>query len=205
MSETRRYIETTANGGIVSIDTERSHAATHLRQEPGLLELTKIAIRQTAIETTPDKDAAFERDMGEIIGETDLVETKPWEPRLYVRRPNREIWTPFVGRSKRPLTSFLVVILKHLDPAELDPQSLDAELRQHMQNSATANLPHHTLHSAYFGRITPWNPATEYATPESLPFWMSHALVWGPQSMDAGAEVRSDCPWLLDERQPGEA
>jgi hypothetical protein len=135
MSETRKYIETTASGGIVSVDIERSHAATHLREQPGLWELTQEVLRKTKVVTPPGEDAVFETDMSRVVGEMDLVDVKPsdWEgpeeTRIrWAKRLNRATWTPFVVRDKRPTTRFVVVVLKHLEIAQLDPATLDPKL-----------------------------------------------------------------------------
>ncbi|HMH70141.1 MAG TPA: hypothetical protein VK502_01985 [Candidatus Saccharimonadales bacterium] len=202
MSETRKYIETTANNGIVSVDIEHSHAATHLREQPGLWELTQEVLRRSHIVTPPDKDAVFETDMGRTVGEMDLVDVEPsdWEgPKehriRWARRMNRETWTPLVVRDKRPSTRFITVVLKHLDIARLDPTALDPKLLE----PDIADRQHHDLYTTYIGRKTPSLPGDRYETGESLPYWLSHALIWGTQAVQEDT-VRYDSPWPVDEQ-----
>lgn len=200
MSEIRKYIETTANNGIVSVDIERSHAATHLREQPGLWTLTQEVLRKSNIVTMPGKDASFERDMGRVAGEMDLVDVQPsdWEgseeSRIrWAKRVNRETWTPLVVRNKRPLTRFVTVVLKQLDIAKLDPKTLDPKLLE----PELADLEHHDLYTTYIGRRTPSLPGDRYETKESIPYWLSHALIWGTQAVQEDT-VRYDCPWPLE-------
>lgn len=197
MSETRKYIETTANSGIVSVDIERSHAATHLREQPGLWALTQEVLRKSDIITTPDQDAFFEMDMGRVVGEMDLVDVQSsdWEgseeDRIrWARRVNRETWTPLVVRDERPLTRFVTVVLKQLDIAQQDPKTLDPKLLE----PEIANMQHHDLYTTYIGRKTPALPGDHYETEASLPYWLSHALIWGTQAVQEDT-VRYDCPW----------
>lgn len=165
--ETRQYVETTANGGVVSVDIEHSHAATHLREQPGLWELTQEVLRKSIIVTTPGNGALYETDMGRVIGRMDLVDIVPsdWEgsqeSRIrFARRRNRATWTPFVVRSEHPSTRFLTVVLKHTEYAQLDTLDLDPILLQ----SGMTDRQHHDLYTAYIGRKTPSLPGDPYKT-----------------------------------------
>lgn len=197
MPETREYIETTANNAIVSVDVEHSHAATHLAEQPGLWELTQEVLRSSNVTATPDKDAFFETDMGREVGKMDLVEIQssdwkgPEETRIrWARRVNRDTWTPLVVRDERPATSFIFVVLKHLDLATIDPQTLEPKLR----SPEWKDRQHYDLFTTYMGRKTPSLPGDTYANEESLPYWTTHALIWGTQAIQADT-VRYDCPW----------
>lgn len=180
MSEIRRkYVETTANGCIVSVDMEKSHAATHLEDQPGLWDLTKEALRK--ISATKD-DEAIQVDMGRVIGYMDLVETYPGEPRIYGRRRNRDSYIPFVGRNERPKTRFMVVILKSLPFDDLLASSPELQLL----TPSRRQLPQLDLFSSYIGIKTPGIPGGDpnHFTEESIPFWTSHALILGSQAIE---------------------
>lgn len=112
----------------------------------------------------------------------DLVETNPDEHRIYGRRRNRESYIPFVARDERPLTNFVVLILKKLAHERLLNESPDPELL----NPELLALPQHDLFSTYIGVKTPGLPGGDpkYITEESLPFWKRHALVLGSQVIE---------------------
>lgn len=91
----RKYVETTANARVVSVDMVGSHAATHLQEQKefGLWDLTKEAVRGI---TVTEDDTAIQVDMGRTVGRMDLVETGLDEPRIYGKRRNRDSYIPFV-------------------------------------------------------------------------------------------------------------
>lgn len=194
----RKYVETTMNGCVVSVETEGSHAATHLEEQPGLWELTREILRQIDINATRDNDAAFEKDLGRPVGVMDLVEVLPGEPRLWAVRKGRETFAPFVVRSERPVTNFVTMVLKHLDlgpiPAHVGSRLLDNRLL-----SLPPDTKHLDLFTTYIGRLTPPLPGDPRATAESLSYWLRYALVWGSQAIDE-TTVTNECPWPLNPR-----
>ena len=193
MSETRKYIETTASNCIVSVDMAQSHAVTHLQEQSRLWELTQEVLRKSIFTPETHRNVLFETDLGRDVGVMDLVETDPAEQRIYAIRQQRETYMPFVKRDERPLTSFVTIVLKRLDFTQLDPQILEPALR----HPDMADLPHFDLYTTYIGRKTPALPGDSYASEESLPFWMGHALVWGSQVVQEDT-IRYDCPWPLE-------
>lgn len=192
MSEIRRkYVETTANERVISVDLIGSHAATHLQeqQEFGLWGLTEEAVRKISV---VEDDFAVQVDMGREVGEMDLVETEPGEPRIYGRRRNRESYVPFVHRDKRPPTNFIVLVLKRLARERLhaefpEPRLLDPKLLA---------LPQHDLFSTYIGMKTPGLPGgnPKYSSEDSIPFWRRHALVLGSQAIEEVYKGGGDPP-----------
>lgn len=143
--------------------------------------------------------------MGRAVGEMDLVDIMPSDRKgpedtriRWARRLNRKTWTPLVMRQERPVTNFVTVVLKHLELAQLDSQTLEPKLLE----PEMANQRHHDLYTTYIGRKIPSLSADAYATAESLPYWLSHALIWGTQAIQKDT-VRYDCPWSLDVSQSG--
>lgn len=193
MSETRKYIEKTASNCVVSVDMRQSHAVTHLQEQPGLWELTKEVLRESVFTPDTHKNVLFETDLGRDVGVMDLVETDPAEQRIYAVRLQRDTYMPFVKRDKRPLTRFITIVLKRLDLERLDSRTLDPVLL----HPDMVCLPQFDLYTTYIGRKTPALPGDSYASEESLPFWMGHALVWGSQVVKEDT-IRYDCPWPLE-------
>lgn len=162
------YIGDTKNGFHVFVDIEHSHAATHLKENPKLLEYVKEII--PGIEGM----GAFvhvERDMGKEIGKTDLVKTDEHDEIVYAKRPHRSVYARFV-KNKTPIpTNWITVILK--------------------QSGADT----YQLRTAFIGRLTPSFPGGDYLPEKSNAFWKDHALVWGSQEIIPGTET-TNCPWL---------
>lgn len=152
--KSRKSIATTRNGYEVFVDTVGSHAATHLADDSDLLGLVVELLSRTDIH---GENVAFEKNMGRVIGEMDLVETDDTDEIIYAKRVNRENYTRFVRNRERAPTQYLTIILKKHDDG-------------------------YELWSAWIGRLVPPFPGDEHERPESKDFWASHALVWGKQS-----------------------
>jgi hypothetical protein len=157
----------TKNGLEVLVDLERGHAATHLRDTPGLLEMVKEAIPNIEPD---DSYRRIEIDLGREVGYSDLVETEDGDEIVYAKRPHRDAYTRFV-KNKGPVPSSWIT---------LELQRKDEQ--------------HYELFTAYIGRIVPSFPGTSFETFKSKPFWSRHALVWGRQEVVLGTET-TECPW----------
>ena len=157
----------TKNGLDVSVDLIHSHAATHIKDTPQLMDILPEIMPTLA----PRKDyEKYEVDTGRIVGTQDLVETVQGDDIVYAMRPNRDVWTRFVkGRQPVP-TRTVALHLKKIGETEYD------------------------LFTAYIGVLTPSFPGGEFETPESRPFWEKHALVWETQEVVPGTETRTR-PW----------
>lgn len=163
----KRIIGKTKNGKVVYVDTQGSHAATHIADTPNLLEL----VQEFVADFVPDGDEiCVDKDMGRSIGLSDLVETDETDKILYAKRLNRDNYTRFVQNRKAESTNFVTVVLR----------------KDHAGG--------YELWSAWIGPAVPQFPGDEFEKPESRPFWQNHALVWGNQAVQPGTE-REDWPW----------
>lgn len=159
-------IGVTQNGKVVYIDSDSTHAHTHLSDTPELLRLVKEALGSIIAE---GGSVYTEIDMGRIVGKTDLVETRTGDDIVYAKRLNRNIHTRFVKNRTRANTSHVTIIL-------------------HKTNDG------YRLFSAWIGRKVPPFPGDEKETSESKAFWKRHALVWGQQVVQPNTEVY-EWPW----------
>ena len=156
----------TKNNLDVYVDFTGSHAATHLADTPGLLELVKEAL----LTISPVEDNVYtEVDLGRIIGTSDLVETTENDDVFYAKRLNRTNYTRFV-RDRQPVPTSVISLVLH--------RQKDGYL----------------LYSAWAGWAAPPFPNDKDETPESREFWKSHALVWGQQAVQHNTEI-ADWPW----------
>lgn len=155
------------NGAEVYYEDTTSHAATHLADTPQLLPVLRLYLEQASF--TEDR-VRTDVDTGNIIGNTDLVETTPADEIIYAKRLNRDNYTKFVKDRAPSSTTFFTVVL-HKDPEG-----------------------NYELASAWVGRMAPNFPDDVSATPESRPFWDRHALVYGNQAIQPGT-LTTVCPW----------
>ena len=156
----------TKNNLDVSIDLKGSHAATHLADTPGLLELVKEAL----LTLSPNQDDVYtEVDLGRNIGTSDLVQTTKNDDVFYAKRINRTNYTRFV-RGRQPVKTSVITLVLH---------------RQE---------DNYLLYSAWIGPAAPPFPNDEKETVESRDFWKTHALVWGRQAVQPNTEI-STWPW----------
>jgi hypothetical protein len=163
----KKEISHTKNGRLVYVDDESSHAATHLADTPTLLALVQEFITELSVE---DDNIYLDKDMGRVVGTSDLVETTDQDEIVYARRPNRQTYTRFaLHRTAEPTQMVTIVLQKDSDG-------------------------NYELWSAWIGIAAPQFPGDEKETPESKPFWNRHALVWGNQAVQPGTETTA-CPW----------
>lgn len=130
-------------------DPRKSHTATHFNDTP---ELKSSAIEVISSLTLTDETVFIEKDLGRIIGTTDFVETTDKDKIIYAKRANRDNYTRFTSSQTPQECSSLVVYLKRL------------------------NAETYELSSAWIGHSGPSFPGDENETPESKPYWNSHAL-----------------------------
>jgi hypothetical protein len=157
----------TKNGKTVYVDTQGSHAATHIVDTPNLLELMQEVVAGLA----PNEDSVYiDKDMGRPVGLSDLVEIDETDKILYAKRLNRDNYTRFVLNRQAEPTNFVTVVI-----------CKDSE-------------SNYELWSAWVGRAAPQFPGDEHETPDSKAFWRTHALVWGNQEIQPNTE-REDWPW----------
>lgn len=156
-----------ANGIEVVYDPLESHAATHFEDTPQLKEAVIEILGHTSIE---GESMFFEHDLGRVIGTTDLVETTERDEIVYAKRVHRNTYTRFT---------------KSQTPKDCSTVTLFLEARQNGS---------YKLGSAWIGYGGPSFPGDENETPESRPYWNTHALVWGRQAIRPGTETQV-CPW----------
>lgn len=164
-----RKLSVSRNGKEVVYDDADSHAATHIADTPELPALVKEVLASTDLEGDVIR---FQKDMKRIIGESDLVETDKSDEIVYAKRKNRDVYTPFTKSRKPKQSSLLSVSFRRL---ENDVYELD---------------------STWIGPMdSPAFPGDPDEDEQSIPFWTSHALVWGRQEVQPDT-ITTDNPWL---------
>lgn len=167
LSKPMDFFTKSANGIDIYIDLENSHAATHIKNHPQLLDYARKIVESH--EVIKDEDR-FETDMGFTVGLSDLVTTSDKDEIVYAKRTNRDKINRFV---------------KNRVPEETSTVTMD--IRKGKDDK-------YFIYTVYIGKITPKSPGGEKEDPDSRDFWNKHALVWGSQDIEEGSETPI-CPW----------
>lgn len=157
----------TRNGIAVHVDLIQSQAAKHISQQPHLLNLISEALQGT---TVHGANPVIERDMGRPIGYNFVVETSGTDTVFYAQVLRDDTYTRFIKNGKPLATQYLSMLLKKNEAGEYD------------------------LIDAWIGRLSPPRPGTTGENAESKPFWESHAIILGNESLQLRT-VTKVCPY----------
>lgn len=167
MNPDQQFLCTSKNNKNVYYDPVHSHAATHFNDAPELKDVVIEII--TSKELVGDR-IEFDRNMGRIVGNMDVVNVDDTDKLLYAKRRNRDEYVPFTKSRTTQPTPFVSMGLA-------------------LQNE------NYELTSAWFGEFeSPPFPGEATATQESVDFWNKHAFVWGSQGVQEDT-VTEVCPW----------
>ena len=154
-------------GRLASGEPVYDRAQSHLHEQvAGIL---PEALSKISAEGKPFlvAEAAF----GRIIGHTSCLPTGQGDEILYAQRPKRFGLTRFVKNRQPEPCEAVVVILKKDDFEDF-----------------------YILITAFVGHPAPPEPWDRNATPQSVEFWSTHALIWGQEPTIPGTE-QAECLW----------
>ncbi|HEX6258498.1 MAG TPA: hypothetical protein VFZ48_03395 [Candidatus Saccharimonadales bacterium] len=101
----------TVNGVEVYIDHDHTNVTYHLLETPDLLDLVREAL--PTIELPYEEQVVIEKDMGRVVGTTNLVETTDQDEIIYAKRIGRNTYSRFAkNRSPVACNSIVVVFRK---------------------------------------------------------------------------------------------
>lgn len=155
-----------ASGEIV-IDRKDSHVQTHSAVLPLLTEVL------SKIRSVGKKSFCKEIKFGRVIGETICVTTSDKDEIIFAQRPNRRGLTRFVKNRQ--------------------PEATNSVAACFLKGDGMGGA--YLLTTAFIGSRAPAEPwDIQWADETSIPFWNSHALIWGEEEIIVGTETDS-CPW----------
>lgn len=160
-------IAVSRNGVEIEVNLVKSHASKQISEHPHLLTLLKELLENT---TVSRPEMIIEKDMGRVIGTTDIVQTTEKDIVVYAQRLGEETFTPFVKNRQPDTSTYLSLILKQT-PAK-----------------------NYELWDVWIGQFTPVVPGHEEEVPESIPYWEEHAFIWGSRLVQPRTVTR-DCPY----------
>lgn len=163
-----RYVIAEApNGNEVYVDLITSSAGHYLSRQPYVLNLIKEVLGATKLTTS---QVSIERDMGRVIGNTDIVETTEKDTIFYAQ-PNKKIVFSRYAKNRYPSPS----------------QKLSVTLQRDEDGN-------YELVDTWIGPCVPPFPGDENETTKSKPYWQTHALVQDAQPVQAKS-ITKVCPY----------
>ena len=158
------YMTWKLGSGEAVVDRHQSHLHT------GVASLFPEALAH--IDARGRKFLVEEVDFGRLIGETVCVATNDADEIVYAQRLRRAGLSRFVKNRVAAPCAAVVVILKRDD----------------------LDMSTYVLISAFVGHKSEPEPWDRNATPQSVAFWNSHALIWGSEPIVSGTETAT-CTW----------
>lgn len=160
-------IITMDNGTEVYVDLTRSLAAKRISRQPHLLGLIKETLRSV---TLKGEQPQLQKDLGRVIGQTDIVERSEKDIVFYAQRPHSTTFTPFVKNHPAAQTSSLTMLL---------------------QRDEKGN---YQLVDTWMGGLRPPFPGESNETEQSKAYWMKHAIVMDGQPIKTSS-ITKVCPY----------
>jgi len=97
------------DGKPIFLDRSNTNVTYHLLETPDLLNLVREAL--STIEVADNDQVVVERDLGRIVGTTNLVETTDSDEIIYAKRIGRDAYSRFAKkRQPIPCRSIVVVL-----------------------------------------------------------------------------------------------
>lgn len=97
-----------ADGEMVTIDYDNTNLEYHLLETPGLLDLVREALPTVVL--AGQTQVIVERDLGRVVGTTNLIEMTNEDEIIYAKRIGRSSYSRF-AKNREPIASSSIVIV----------------------------------------------------------------------------------------------
>ena len=163
-----KYVISRSLGGYeIYVNLIASNAGQYLSRHPYIINLIKEVLVPMKLKSS---EVTIERDMGRIIGNTDIIETTEKDTIFYAQPTKKSVFSRYAkNRYPSPSRSLTIVLKK------------DEE-------------GNYELEETWIGPHTPPFPGDENATDKSKPYWQTHALVQDAQTVQAKT-ITKVCPY----------
>jgi hypothetical protein len=163
-----KYVITESETGYeVYVDLITSSAGHYLSRQPYVINLIKEVVIPMKL---TDARVIIERDMGRVIGNTDIVETTEKDTIFYAQPAKKDVFSRY-ARNRYPSPSRkLTIILERDDEGNYE------------------------VHDTWVGPCSPPFPGDERATAKSKTYWETHALVQDAQAVQSKT-ITKVCPY----------
>lgn len=155
------------SGYEVYVNLIASSAGKYISHQPYVISLIKEVL--TSMNLT-DSQVSIEREMGRVIGNTDIVETTEKDT-IYYAQPNKKKVFSRYAKNRYPLPSSTLTII----------------LAQDMDGN-------YEVHDTWIGPYIPPFPGDENETAKSRSYWETHALVQDAQAVQTKT-ITKICPY----------
>ncbi len=102
-----------ADGESVFLDTLNTNVYYHLLETPDLIDLVVDVL--STISVSDEKQVVVERDLGRIVGTTNLIETNDDDEIVYAKRIGRDSYSRFAKNREPVSCRSIVVVLRKGD------------------------------------------------------------------------------------------
>lgn len=172
----KHLIGHTASGIEVHVELIGSDAGKQIARQPHLFSLAK----EMLAELTPSAaDITIEHDMHRPIGYSSVVTTTDETTVFYARLLKDDVFTRLVKNAKPEATHHLSARLISNEDGSYD------------------------LVDIWIGCLYPPKPGSPTETPESKPYWATHAVIYTDQRLEIST-VTKECPYASPARSHDE-
>lgn len=163
-----KYLLAESNSGHeIYINLISSSAGQYLSRRPYVINLIKEVLIPMKLRGSR---IAIERDMGRVIGNTDIIETSDKDT-IYYAQPNKmKVYSRF-AKNRYPQPSHVLTIIVEQD-----------------------NDGNYEVRDTWIGPSSPPFPGDVNETDKSKDYWQTHALVQDAQTIQSKT-ITKDCPY----------
>lgn len=155
------------NGYEVYVNLIASSAGRYISRQPYIIKLIKEVL--APMKLTASK-ISIERDMGRIIGNTDIVDTTETDTIFYAQPNKVNIYSCYAkNRFPSPSRKLTIILKKDEDK-------------------------NYEIHDTWIGPCSPPFPGDENETVKSKSYWQNHALVHDAQAVQSKT-ITKICPY----------
>lgn len=163
----KHIIAETADSYSVYVDLIDSEAGHYLSRQPYIINLIKEVMVGTKLSGSR---VAIERDMGRVIGNTDIIDTTDKDSIFYAQPVKKKVFSRYAkNRYPSPSNCISIILIKDVDG--------DYEVA-----------------NTWIGPMSPPFPGDELATAKSASYWSNHALVQDAQMVQSRT-ITKVCPY----------
>jgi hypothetical protein len=163
-----RYVITlTRNGKTIYVNLINSSAGRYLNRQPYVITLIRDVLTPIKISGVR---VAIERDMGRVIGNTDIVETNETDTIFYAQPQKKNFFSRY-AKNRFPAPSHKLTVILEKD-TQGDYEIIDT----------------------WIGPCSPPFPGDVNETVKSRSYWENHALVLDIQAVQPKT-LTKDCPY----------
>ncbi len=163
-----KYVITkSSDGHEVYVNLIASSAGRYLSRKPYVINLLKEMLTPLKL---AGQGTSIERDMGRVIGNTDIVETSEKDTIFYARPFKKSVFSRY-AKNRQPLPSNKLTAIIYKD-----------------------SEGNYELSDTWIGSYSPPFPGDDKATTKSKSYWETHALVQDAQVIQSKT-ITKTCPY----------